>query len=94
MVSNLGNIKSVDRTVIAKDGRSMKFKGRPLKAFKNKFGLAITLSYEHKSELHQISRLVFAAFKRGKMPLNIYHLDGDVENNYDTNLTGRKPKKV
>jgi len=91
MVSNLGKVKSVDRIVNATNGKKMKFKGTVLKQYKNVNGMSVTLSVEHFSVLHQVSRLVYRAFNKGRMPSQVYHLDGDDTNNNVKNLVSKKP---
>lgn len=83
-VSNLGNVKSLERVIIRKDGRIMTFKSKLLKKQKTTNGyLSITIDRKHKS----IHRLVAEAFLHkieGKYDVN--HIDCDKFNNCVTNL--------
>ena len=66
-VSNLGNVRSVDRICIQKNSKCEKYKhsykGKILKQFKNNSGyMRVQLCYNHKSIGKSVHRLVAEAF--------------------------------
>ena len=83
MVSNLGNVKSLDRNT--KKGF---IKGKNLSLFKNDNGyVRVSLQVNNKSKSFTVHRLVAEAFIEN--PLNkpqVNHIDGDKKNNYVNNL--------
>lgn len=88
-ISNYGRIRSVNRTITYQDGRSAKYKGRVLKNSKHPTGVSVTLCISGDRQSFQLSRLVYAIFVNKEVPLNLFHKDGDIENNAAINLTDR-----
>lgn len=90
MISNLGNIKSLDRTIFNKgSNRNTTIKGTILKTRQNpKNGyLEVGLHKENKRKLYYIHRLVALHFIDNLDCLQLVnHKDGDKTNNYYTNL--------
>ena len=91
-VSNLGNVRSVDRYYNQVNGKNGNcnhiYKGRTLKQFKNNAGyMQVQLSYRYKSIPKRVHRLVAEAFLDN--PNNykcVNHIDGSKENNNVNNL--------
>lgn len=90
-VSNLGNVKSLDRQVRNKHGDMQTYPGKPLKpdVHKTKYSnyQRVTLSKQHSTLRHSIHRLVADAFipNIGDKPF-VNHLDNNAENNTVGNL--------
>jgi hypothetical protein len=91
-VSNLGNVRSIDRYCIQKNNFNEKYnhiyKGKILKQFKNNAGYKqVQLSFRYKSIPKRVHRLVAEAFLDN--PNNykcVNHIDGNKENNNVNNL--------
>lgn len=87
-VSNLGNVRSLDRIVTRSDGRKCLWKGSILKGIKVRNGyLRISLSKSSKEKQVLIHRLVAQAFipNPNNLPV-INHKDEDKTNNHVENL--------
>lgn len=90
-VSNMGRVRSLDRTVSAADGRTMHIKSRVLstagKSGRDRNYPAVTLWSENVGRTVQVHRLVAMAFlgppQEGMM---VDHIDGDTTNNTASNL--------
>lgn len=77
-VSNLGNVKSVDRIVVYRVGSPRRFKGVPIKTHRSKSGhLTCKLSKNAKTRTYLVHYLVMLAFV-GERPAgkDIRHLNG------------------
>jgi len=62
-ISNLGNLRSVDRIVRYKSSGTMLRRGRPMKQCKNKYGyMDVRLGKEGVEKAHLVHRLVAMAF--------------------------------
>lgn len=87
-VSNLGNVRSMDRIVIYSDGRKVKTKGKLLKPTMRKSGYYyVSLSRNSDCPKFDVHRLVAQAFVDN--PYNhpvVNHLDGCKTNNAASNL--------
>lgn len=87
-VSDKGNVRSLDRTVLKSDGRKQRFKGKTLVPAKNNGGyLHVDLRNCGKRKIARVNRLVADAFidnKYNKPQVN--HIDGDKTNNHVNNL--------
>lgn len=87
-ISNIGRVRSLDRKITDKNGKIKYFKGKVLKARKNKNGyFIISLCKDGKYETLQISRLVASAFipNPNNKPC-VDHIDTNRENNEVSNL--------
>ena len=87
-VSDQGRVRSVDRTVHYKDGRTRRLKGRVLKPWKNRKGYLLAALYgEGKTRTKFVHRIVLEAFV-GDRPegLETLHIDGNPANNHVGNL--------
>lgn len=87
-VSNFGRVKSLDRTVIDKNGRVMKYKGVILTPQLNEFGYEkVVLIKSGKRKNFKIHQLVAIAFldNPDNLPC-INHKDGNKRNNMVSNL--------
>lgn len=88
MVSNLGKIRSLTRSIHYSNGHSQTIKGRFIKRFHDKDGYEIvSLSRDGNKKTFKVHRLVAQSFLikvEGKDCIN--HLDGNKKNNASTNL--------
>ena len=87
-VSDQGRVRSSDRTVHCKNGRTQRYKGRVLKPRKSRDGhLRVYLCREGKPRNKSVHRLVLEAFV-GVCPegMECLHADGNPENNRVANL--------
>lgn len=87
-VSNLGNIRSVDRVVFFKDGRKRFYKGkiRPLTFNKKRGYFYVSFKLKGCTKTFSIHSLVFKAFNECDSNLVIDHIDNDRKNNKLCNL--------
>lgn len=88
-VSNLGNVRSLDRVVQFKDGRQARYKSTQRKPVRKQDGyLHIMLSDESKTKksitIHRLVALAFVPNPNGFTEIN--HRDEDKENNQADNL--------
>jgi hypothetical protein len=86
--SSFGRIRSIDRKILCKDGRSKLIKGTTLTPTKTKHGyLALALCCNGVPQTHTVHKLVsraFLGFRPEQMQVN--HLDGNKSNNAASNL--------
>lgn len=94
-VSNLGNVRSLDRVVRRKNGRTLTIKGQPLKPQKNHKGyLRVRLRKEKKEKALSVHRLVATAFiANPKCKLQVNHLNGVKHDNNVLNLEWCTPSE-
>ena len=87
-VSSCGNVRSVDRIVNRKDGKTSKQKGRKLKGTINRYGYIVVKLYSDgvgtSYSVHRLVGLAFIDNKLNKPCIN--HIDGDKTNNNINNL--------
>jgi predicted XRE-type DNA-binding protein len=86
-VSNLGNVRSLDRVIEDSMGRKRKYKGKVLIPGNSKGYLKVDLKYKGSSKTMKIHRLVTQAFLdtySENLPVN--HKDGNKTNNNINNL--------
>ena len=85
-VSNLGNVKSLDRSIIRSNGVRCNYKGKQLKNLLNHKGYhRVALAKDNKFKNEFTHRLVMCAFK-GESELQVNHIDGVRNNNRIENL--------
>lgn len=86
-VSNLGNVRSVDRTVVYKTGQTRHYKGRTLKLKPSHGYWRVELSRNSKPTCFQVHRLVLSAFV-GPLPegKEVCHNNGNPGDNRLENL--------
>lgn len=94
-VSNIGRVKSLNRTVQTKTGNKYRVKGKILKVYLDKYGYSIvSLRKNGKSNHCRVHRLMCIAFKPN--PLNkpwVNHKDGSKSNNVLNNLEWSTPSE-
>lgn len=84
LVSNYGNIKSLNRTIIRSNGRKQTFKERILKPINTTNGY-LTANVNH--SVHLIHRIVAFHFVMGyNIGYEVNHIDGNKQNNNSDNL--------
>lgn len=84
--STFGNIRSVDRDVKYKDGRTRKYRGVVLSQYKNKYTgyMQVTLCYRGRLHTYSVHELVMNALCCNPNPeiyTDINHIDEDKTNN-------------
>lgn len=89
--STFGNIRSVDRDVKYKDGRTRKYRGVVLSQYKNKYTgyMQVTLCYRGRLHTYSVHELVMNALCCNPNPeiyTDINHIDEDKTNNRLDNL--------
>lgn len=87
-VSNLGQVRSLDKNFIDKKGRHLHFNGKILKQFKDRTYYRVKLyDFEHKETQYSIHRLVAQAFipNPDNKP-EVDHIDTNYLNNRADNL--------
>lgn len=87
-VSNFGNVKSLDRYVVYKNGTKVFYKGKNLTLHKNKKGyIFIQLHKNNTWKNFSLHVLVAQAFVENPYNLpEVNHKDGNKQNNIDLNL--------
>ena len=87
-ISNYGNVRSLDKCFLDKEGKVYRREGVHLKPARNKYGyLQVSLSTSNKQSSHTIHTLVTRMFidnPENKPTVN--HKDGDKLNNHYSNL--------
>ena len=90
-VSNLGNVRSIDRVVVGADGKQYKKQGKLMKlipASKNDVTSRVELNSGNNYKSYYIASLVAAAFLGVPYCSSmIHHIDGNYNNNVVSNLT-------
>lgn len=90
-VSNMGNVRTMDRIIYKSDGSYQTYKSRPLKVAYNKRNnmYVVYLSLNGKKKCISVHRLVAEAFCYNDNPeikTTVNHIDGDRSNNKANNL--------
>lgn len=87
-VSNIGNVRSIDRIAISSNGRSKSIKGVALKPNERGDYLAVTIFQRGKRIKKSVQELVCHAFigPKPSVTMQICHNDGDSHNNRSENL--------
>lgn len=86
--SDHGRIRSLDRTIIERSGRSRRLSGRVLIQSEDHKGyLMVTLNLRTK----RVHRMVLATFEGDQPEMQVRHLDGDPQNNHLSNLAYGTP---
>ena len=94
-VSNLGQVRSLDRIVIHKNEKKIKYNSKILKGYINNRGyLKVKLSKNKIAKLHSVHRLTIEAFKLNKNNLPyVDHIDTNQLNNRIFNIRWVTPKE-
>ena len=97
-VSSLGRVRSVDRTLVLKNGRFHSRRGKILTPVKNKVSgfLQVMLIVHCKMRLMYVHRLTAEAFVENPNPKEyncVLHKDGNLQNNNVNNLVWAKKNK-
>lgn len=86
-VSDHGNVRSLDRTIVTKAGHRCTYKGSMKKAIVSEGYYRVTLSKNSDSKTYKVHRLVAENFVPGmKDGLQVNHMDGNRLNNHYSNL--------
>jgi len=87
-VSNMGNVRSLDRTIIDSLFRARHIMGVKIKPFKNRKGYAcVELHKNSKAKAAKVHHLVFDTFTGlNRNSFVIDHIDGNPSNNHIDNL--------
>lgn len=89
-ISEYGDVISVERTIIRKDGRTSRLKEKYIKPYLTKDGYArVALTKNSKAKHILVHRLVSMAFHdipKNYMELEVNHIDENKENNHYSNL--------
>ena len=87
-ISNLGNLRSVDRVVAGKNNTTRRVKGCIIKPFCFKGYSCVKLSKNNKTKHFKLHRLVILCFNYvdDYQNFDVNHLDGNKQNNLLTNL--------
>ena len=86
-VSNLGEIRSLDRIIKSKNGVTRFKKGRVLKQGKQRYCTVALVKYSNSQKTHKVHRLVAQAFlPNPKNKLCVNHIDFNKHNNNVSNL--------
>jgi len=87
-ISNLGNVRSVDRIIIDINGVSRNYKSKQLKTCLNENGYVVTTvrinNVHHNFKIHILVAMAFIPNLENKLTVN--HNDGNKQNNNDWNL--------
>lgn len=89
-VSNLGKVKSLERLVLYKDGRSKLIKEREIKSNLDKYGYyKVRLSFKSKAKnffVHQLVAMAFLDHKPNGMEIVVDHINRNRKDNNVSNL--------
>ena len=87
-ISNFGNMRSIERTIITKNNVHRKLKSKQLKLHLNEFGYVITMgSINNVQKNFKIHRVVAEAFiLNPENKLTVNHKDTNKQNNHISNL--------
>ena len=85
-VSNLGNVRSIDRIVKGKNNTIRRIKGKTKAQFMHKGYLNVELYKGNKRTHKKVHRLVLEAFSDKTSALDVNHIDGNKTNNNINNL--------
>ena len=90
LISNLGNVKSIDRKINNKTYKSTMLKFKDIRGYKN-----VGLSRNGKVKTKQVHRLVLLSFKYNPnyKNLQVNHIDGHKDNNNINNLEWVTPSE-
>ena len=87
-ISSIGNIRSIERTIILKNGFQRKLKSKVLKTFINENGYSIITvrinNVHHNFKIHRLVAIAFIDNPENKLTVN--HKDGNKQNNNVLNL--------
>lgn len=83
-VSNLGNVRSLDRTLECKNGRIIKLKGKLLKQGNKNGYRFVNLCYGHSVSVHVLVAQAFLGDRPDKM--DVCHINGNRSDNKLSNL--------
>ncbi|CYW53522.1 TPA: HNH endonuclease [Streptococcus suis] len=86
-VSDFGRVRSLDREITKKDGRTMVVRGRVMEGtIKDNGYIQISLWKENKGQSFYLHRLVILAFSDSEPLETVNHIDGNKRNNNFRNL--------
>lgn len=89
-VSNLGRVKSLDRTIVRSNGFKQSFREKILKTFIDRKGYEVlylfNLGKRKRFKIHQLVAIIFHGHTPNGYKNVINHIDGDTLNNRATNL--------
>jgi hypothetical protein len=83
-VSNTGQVRSVTRTTIRKDGKELPLKGKPISSWISSNYEQVTLNNNSKRLVHRLVAEAFLIPLEGQTQVN--HIDGNKLNNHLNNL--------
>lgn len=89
-ISEFGDVRGMERTIVRKDGRTIKLKSKKIKPYFTSDGyVRVALTKDSKANHQLVHRLVASTYcenPNNKNELEVNHIDENKENNHYSNL--------